>query len=940
MKRTVLSKTRDFNPIRLFIFVVMCFPFLTLLAQETSGTIQGQISDEFGALPGAQIKVKGSTKGAASGLSGDYAIPNLSSGSYTLVISYLGFQTIEDEVTIKSGEVLSRNYTMKPSSTELSEVIVSGAREGQHKALNQQRNADNIKQVVSLDLMGRFPDLNVAEALQRLPGVTIGRERGEGADVQLRGTPANFTNININGEQIMGTQEEGNRNAQLDVIPVDVLSSMEVIKTLTPDLDGDAIAGVVNMRTPTATSLKAKGAANLGAGYNDLRGKLNAIGNLSYGQRFFANENVPMGRLGLMASASYYQTKNGRDRIEAQRWRTFDFGEGIGEQAFPTDFRYRYLESVRTRTGLSATVDYKFDQYSFLIANVMYNNRDDDDTRYRKRFRMDGPEIQEDGSYYDDRARAYNQVLTRTQDVANMNYNLQGETRIGASTLDGAIFYTDSRRDYNSDMANFNSSRFPQTIRDIRTHYLQTEGDFNNASLYSFVDFESNDVVTHGNNTVFRLNLSVPYTLGSGTGVLKTGLKHKHLFNERYKPESSFYSEFTGDTPIGLADFIGKNQLDSSFMDNHLRFGPSVSPSAIDYFYANPNAFTTHQDITRMANESYFYEATENIFAGYVMTRLQFNKFMLLLGARIEQTNVDYAANIVESEGEDVWVSTTRINAKNDYAKILPNIQFKYDLDKTSLLRAALTFGYSRPNFTDLVPSRAVNVADEEVTIGNPNLDPAFATNLDLMYEKYLNNLGIISGGLFYKSIEKFQYSSESTIVGNEFEGASDYEGWFLYQTLNGETADVFGMEFNFQKNLTFLPGILKGLSIYTNYTYTHSNADTQDRKDLSLPGQAPHTANGTLSFAYKKFSLQGSANYNGSYVLSLGQTEEEDITRDDRLQIDVNASYRLTERLTLYTEAVNLTNAPQTDYYGDESRVYQKEFYSWWGRLGVKYRF
>lgn len=939
MKKQVSFRFRFLRSRWLLFFALSFLSVLTTSAQGTPASIHGQISDEFGTLPGAQVFIKGTTMGAATNLSGDYVIDNLPAGNYTLVVSYLGFTTIEDDVTVQAGEKLLRDYTMTQSSTELGEVVVSGVREGQYKALNQQRNADNIKQVVSLDLMGRFPDLNVAEALQRLPGVTIGRERGEGADVQLRGTPASFTNININGEQIMGTQEEGNRNAQLDVIPIDVLSSMEVIKTLTPDLDGDAIAGVVNMRTPTASSLKAKGSANLGVGYNNLREKPNAIGNFSYGQRFFADEKVPMGRLGVIATGSYFRTKNGRDRIEAKSWKTKDVGGDLGEIIYPTDFRYRYLESIRTRTGLSATVDYKFSPSTFVIANAMFNNRDDDDTRYRRRFRMDGPEIQEDGSYYDDRARAYNQVLTRTQDVKNANYSLQGETKIGTSTLDAAVFYTDSQRDYNSDAVSFNSGRFPMTNRDINTSYLQTEGDYNDSSIYSLNNFESNDVVTHGNNTVFRVNLSIPYRLGSGTGKIKTGLKSKSLFNERYRPSSSLYSEFSGDTSVLLTDFVGTNELDANFMDNHLNFGPNVSTSAIDYYYANPNNFTTNEDASRISADTFFYEATENVFAGYVMTQLQLDKLMILLGARIERTDVDYTANIVEQNGE-TWVSTTPITIENDYTKILPNLQFKYNLDKSSLIRAALSFGYSRPNFSDLVPSRSIGIDSEQITMGNPDLEPAFSTNLDLMYEKYFDDLGIISGGLFYKNIDKFQYTSQTNVIGNEFDGASNYEDWLLYQTLNGETAKVYGMELNFQKNLTFLPGVLKGLSFYGNYTYTYSSADTQDRKDLNLPGQAPHSANGTLSFAYKKFSIKGSANYNGTYVLSLGANEEEDITRDNRLQFDANAAYQLSKHWTIYTEALNLTNAAQFDYYGDKSRVYQKEFYSWWARMGVKYRF
>ena len=854
----------------------------------------------------------------------------------------MGFEESKARVTIVAGKTLEHNFVLKTSTKELSAVKVTGIVEGQRKALNQQRNADNIKQVVSLDLMGRFPDLNVAESLQRLPGVTIGRERGEGADVQLRGTPASYTNININGEQIMGTQPEGYRNAQLDVIPVDVLASMEVVKTLTPDLDGDAIAGVVNMKTPTAVRLKPSMSVNVGSGYNNLRSNLNTIANLSYGKRFFPTSDISNGRLGVIVNGSYFRTKNGRDRIEAQKWRTKDVGGDAGEVMFPTDIRYRYLESVRVREGLSSTIDYKFSPNTSLLGNFMYNDRDDDDTRYRRRFRMDNPELEDDGSFYDSKGRTYNQVMKRTQEVRNFDYDLQGKTRINNLSLDAALFYTDSRRNYYSGAANFNSGKYPLSISSITTTYLAPEGDHGNASRYTFDTFEKDDEITEGNNLVARLNMSLPYDLGKASGMFKAGVKSKQLNNKRYHPGSYIYSDFTGTDDEGsLTSFVGKEETSDKFMDNHLNFGFSVDPRALTYYYDNATTkFSEEDDVTRMTIDNYYYDAEEDVLAGYVMTKLQFEKTMLLLGVRVERTKVDYKANIVNQTSDNEWISTDPVSAKNHYVKVLPNLQLKYDLPKNSQIRGALTFGYSRPNFGDLVPARALDTDDEEITIGNPDLQPAFSTNLDLMYEKFLKHLGIISAGAFYKNIDKFQYLNESQITGDEFDGASDYEGWYLYQKLNGNAADVYGLELNLQMNLTFLPGILKGLSFAGNYTYTSSSADTQDRSGLKLPGQASNAANASLSFAFKGFTIQGNVNYNGSYVMSLGASKDEDVIRDSRVQLDMNTSYRINKRFTVYMEMLNLTNAPQSDYYGNKSHVYQQEYYSWWSRLGLKYQF
>jgi TonB-dependent receptor len=321
------------------------------------------------------------------------------------------------------------------------------------------------------------------------------------------------------------------------------------------------------------------------------------------------------------------------------------------------------------------------------------------------------------------------------------------------------------------------------------------------------------------------------------------------------------------------------------------------------------------------------------------MNRIQFNKWMLLAGLRVEKTSVDYKGNIVEQDINGAWVSTTPATKKTDYTKFLPNLQAKYDLNKSTVVRSGVTFGYSRPNFTDLVPGRIISVLGQSVTDGNPNLQPAFATNFDLGIEKYLSNLGILSAGAFYKKVDKFQYNSVVVLQGNEFPNANLYTGWQYYQTLNGNTANVYGLELNAQANLTFLPGFLKGFSVLANYTYAHSKADAQFRKGLRLPGQAEHTANASLSYNYKGFTIQGNLNYNGSYTVLLGSDDASDVIQASRVQVDVNTSLRLNSRWTVYAESLNLTNAPQIQYFGERSRIYQKQYYSFWGRAGVKFR-
>ncbi|WP_199539350.1 TonB-dependent receptor [Dyadobacter luteus] len=920
----------------------------SVFAQQNTGNIKGQITGSSGEiLPGASVFIKGTTYGVATDLSGNYTLLNVPVGEQIISVVYMGFKSSEQNVSVVGGRTVFLNVRMSSDDLNLSEVTVTAAQEGQRKALNQQRNSDNIKQVISADLMGRFPDLNVAESLQRLPGVTIGRNSsGEGATVQMRGTPGNFTNINVNGEQIMGTQEDGSRNAQLDVIPVNVLSSMEVVKTLTPDLDGDAIAGVINMKTPTASSLQPKLSVDLGAGYNNLRSNLNGIGNISAGKRFFANDKNPNGRLGIMATGSYFRTKNGYDEIRAQVWEANDYGKG--SIYFPTDIRLLYVENQRTRTGTSATIDYSFSPTTNIIANVMYSNHFNELTRYRKRTRMQTARnvLTEQGEYTNSRGRGYNEIKSATEDNSSLNFNIQGETVIGSVKLDAGVFMNESEFVNRSGIYNFITGNIPLAISDISTDYLSAYGtDWkNNASLYTYNTVERDWWNTKGKNLTARLNASVPYKIGNNSAFFKAGAKVKRMHNQRSRPDETVVTTYAGAAAAGnLTNFSGNPEISSDLLDGNTNFGLGVDKDkTISFLDQNLGTalFPINVGATRNSIDSYYYDAVETVSSGYIMNRIQFNKLMFLVGARIEQTKVDYKGNVIQTDVDGNWVSTTPNQKKNDYIKVLPNIQFKYDLDKSSLLRAALTYGYSRPNFVDLVPGRVISLLSETVTDGNPELQPAFATNFDLMYEKYLSNLGIISGGLFYKKINKFQYNSVFALAGDEFEGAERYTGWRWFRTLNGNTANVYGMELNLQANLTFLPGILKGLSVLANYTYTHSNADAQFRKDLRLPGQAKHTANGSLSFNHKRLTMQANLNYNGSYTVLLGDQDATDVIRHDRIQIDANASYRITDKISIYAEAQNIGKAPQVDYFGERDRIYQKQFYSFWGRAGVKLRF
>lgn len=934
------------------ISLILLFSYFLLLVAsaraQSTGSISGRVADKDGvALPGASVHIKGTTITVGTSQTGIYSILNLAPGAYTVITSYMGFETNEASVTLKASEKYNLDITLQLGKTGLRTVLVTASREGQAKALNQQRMADNIKQVISADLMGRFPDLNVAEALQRLPGITISRNKGEGATIQLRGTPGGFTNINVNGEQVMGTQESGERNASLDGVSLDVLNSMEVTKTLTPDMDGDAIAGAVNMRTPVAGSGKQKLKLELAGNYNGMSQKAGHVANLSYGTRMVKTAANPNGRLGMLVTGSTYRTKNSYDALNAEVWQAKDFNDGNGLTYFPTDIRMVKYIGERKREGLSGTVDYVFSPSASIVANAMYNHLEDITERYRKRTRMQTSNTTRvaGAPYKTSKGRSYNEYRDQDEETTNLNLSLTGEFAIGKLKIDAGGFYNRSKYISEANAYNFQTGNIPLEITDISSDYPEIGGSNwkTDGSLFNYNAVEIDNGNIRGNNLVGRLNFTIPYSIGGNTAQIKFGGKYKRMHNERFRPANAGSYAYAGASADGkLSKFSGDPSLDDDFLDGHYQFGLGVDAAATrDFFnkFRYTPTFNFNINGQRLSIDPFYYDAVEEVASGYMMNRIQFKKLMLLAGVRAEYTDVNYDGNIVEQDATEAWVKTTPVNAGNHYLKILPNVQAKYDIDKTTLIRGAVTFGYSRPTFPDLVPGRVINNLGQTITDGNPNLDPAFSTNLDLMAEKYLNNLGILSAGVFYKSIDKFQYKSVMQLKGDEFPGAASYVDWQWFRTLNGDKASVFGVELNAQANLTFLPGILKGFSIMANFTYTKSNADAQLRKDLRLPGQASSCANGSLSFNYKKFTIQGNVNYNGSYTVALGAEDATDIIRDSRVQLDANASYMFSNNFTIYTEVVNLTNAPQRTYFGAEDRIYGKQYYSTWGRLGMKLR-
>lgn len=920
------------------------------VARAQTGSIGGVVRDATTGelLPGAMILIEGTNLGAASGLDGRYSIMGVPVGERELRFSYLGYETFGCKVVVEQGKQAVQDVSLVGASDVLGEVLITGQLEGQQRALNQQRTADNIKNVVSADLIGRFPDLNVAEALQRVPGVNITRDRGEGTNVSLRGTPAHFTAININGEQMPSTQDNGARNESLDLVPADQLASMEVVKAITSDMDGDAIGGSINLRTPKAASEAWQLKAEAGGGYNSLSQRYNGIGRLKVGKRWLG------GKLGTLAGFSYFETDNEADELEVV-WSAFGDTpvrslEGDGDTVVIENREISDIRNQRTRLGATFTLDYQIAPGHELVFNWMYARRGDVDERNRLNMFLNesagvswvsldtilGTELRRD-------------VSLREYFSENFSYNLEGRHQMGQWHLDWGLYLADSRREEASlggrfergaanrvDLVVTNGSIYQDFAR-FRT--INTETDFFDPFLINEVNrYDRVDLALEASNMVAKANLMRQYQLGAASGQLKTGVKIRRQTNNRRRQNDLYnYSDPNRviDPREGYASLTGRYE-DEDFLNGHLRFGSSIAPDRFRQFVEeNERLFNFDQVRSNRNTFNDTYQAEETILAAYAMNRLQMGKLMVLAGLRFETNSVRYdafAVNNVTGEADPLTDGT-------DYGFLLPNIHLKYAVSQLTNLRAAATWSYARANFDDLVPYLRIDEEGANVQAGNPNLLPGAAFNLDLMGERYLGNVGILSAGLFYKRIRDFQFTRNLRFLrpGDPF--YETFPGYQFRQEQNGEMAEVYGLEINVQSSLSFLPKPLDGLGVFFNYTLAESVANTSDRSGISLPGQARHTGNAALSYDYKGFSIKASLNYNGSFLREVAGESRNDLVQLARLQLDLNTSLRINEYLRVFAEFLNLTNAPAIQYQGTRERVAEYAFFGWWNRFGLSFR-
>ncbi len=901
---------------------------LTMQGADSGGSrlLKGRILDnEHNPLPGAVVILDGKAHSAVADADGFYSFSNLESGTHRLNISYLGFVPVSQAIVLADTDV-TQDIIMSDSSKELNEVVVTGVFSGQQRAINAQKSNINVTNIVSADQIGKFPDSNIGDALKRISGINVQYDQGEARFGQVRGTPADFSSVTINGSRIPSAEGDI-RNVQLDLIPSDMIQTIEVNKTLMPDQDGDAIGGSINLVTknsPRRLTLNAVA----GTGYNWISRKAQMNFGLTIGNRFFND------RLGIMVSASYNNAPSGSYNTE------FIWGKDDAGKLYLSDYQIRQYYVTRERQSYSLSADWKFNDFNKIWFKGIFNNRNDWENRYRTTLKDITPDgvadvrVQTKGGSHDNR----NARLERQR---TMDFTLGGENRLGFLSLDWRIGYAHASEERpNERYIDFRLKKqhFSFDLSNPRTPFATPD---EGSTMLLDDKFSLKDLTQQQEDiTEQDLKASLDFkTRLSDRSKLKFGFK----FVNKTKDKEIDYYEYT---PVDKKGF-NKDALAHSVNESTDRFMPSSRYQTGSFiskqFLGSLNLddaslFEKAQVAEELAGN---YNARENVTAGYIRLDSRITDNLNFTGGlRVENTALRYTGRIYDDESGTVSKTDPE---SSSYINFLPSMIFKWDVNKDFMIRAGYNQSISRPKYSALVPGMNIKRGDNEIVIGNPGLKATTSHNIDLNAEYYWKSIGLVSAGLFYKRIEGF--------IVDEVSFNHEYEGhvWTKFtQPKNGGNANIFGAEFSYQRDFSFIAPALRCVGLYGTYTYTHSRVTDfnfegrENEKGLSLPGSPEHTANVSLYFEKFGLSARLSFNYASDFIDEMGASKFYDRYYDSVKYMDFNISYTFGKKtkFTIYADCTNLLNQPLRYYQGSKDLTMQQEYYGVKINGGIKVSF
>ncbi|ASP40967.1 TonB-dependent receptor [Bacterioplanes sanyensis] len=904
---------------------------------NADGILEGRVINAAGdgQLTGAVVRIEELQRETLAGQGGRFRLPSLKAGEYTLSV-HLGQQQLDRRSIVINDDQITREHIVLSADALLEEVLVIGQAAQMQRALDRQRYADNLINAVNADAIGQLPDNNAAEALQRVPGISIERDQGEGRFVRVRGISPDLNSVSVNGTQLPAP-EAGRRAVALDVLPADLISSLVVTKALTPDMDANAIGGSIEVESISA--LDRDGlfyTVRAEASYDQLTEQTSPAYALTAGNTF---ELARQQRLGIAAAFSYDQHKFGSDNVETGA--AWDLSE---QDAALEELEQRDYRIERERLGAALNMDYQLSTNHRFFWRSLYSSFRDDEQRLANVIEFgELSASDEPGEFeFDGKARAAGETglaevkrelkdREETQEI--LASTLGGEHFLGAWTVEYAVGYSQAKEDEPSSLdgavfkqenvggMGFTNSRKPRLI---------SSDDYVNSSAYELDDVEYSQALTEDTHISGRLDISRDLFIGRYPALLKFGAKS----SQREKTQRIDEFKFEDWSDHGISDAqLTLDQYLSASPDYELgRFGPGISSGAVRGLLTglNKNDFFDAE-----ASRAASYDIHENIYAAYVMGRIEMDAWMLLAGVRHESTQQDFDGTGVDGDG-----NFTAIDDDHHYGHTLPSLHARYELLDGTQIRASWTQAVVRPTFEQMSPSFVDD--GEEAELGNTQLNAMQANNLDLSVEHYMGTAGVVSAALFYKDIRDFIFATD---LAGSSERWQDYDEVATYR--NGDDASITGLELAYSQKMNQLPAPLDGVLIAANLTVSDSEADivtfdggNASRRSIDLPNQSDVTGNIIIGYEKHGLMLRLASNYKSQYLLEVEDlaSKDGDVYQDAQTQIDFSSSYNLTEQLKLTFDIANVTDEPYYTYQRNERYNAQYEQYGPTYRLGLSY--
>jgi TonB-dependent receptor len=936
---------------------VVHFPLLCALlaasavAQNDHGMISGRAVDPGGAvLHGAQVRLQPGDISLATNLQGEFTISGLGPGEYTLTISYLGFATSIQQVRISPGEVSRVETRMKVSGGQ-EEVTVMGDRpHGEAEAINRQRVSDDILQVLPADVITSLPNANIADAVGRLPSVTLERDEGEGKYVQIRGTEPRLNNVTIDGINVP-SPEAGVRQVKLDTIPADIVESVEVSKTLAANQDGDAIGGTVNLVTKTAGDLPTLTVDGIGGFTPILNTRYIGQVNGTVGQRLGANK-----KLGVLFSGSY--DYNGRGINDIEPAPDPGFASPYYDSIDLREYRYK-----RTRYGFGGSLDYKLGEGSGVHMHYFVSDFKDYGDKWVYTLNDGGApnfstsnRLPDYGIY--DLALGGKHVFTKSWLSWELSVSRGRQT--AAAGNPGVDFQYNGTTTLSDGVTPLCSYAGAQNIHLPQFSPACTAAGtpFFDPNQWTLLDVNTTSGITSQINLQGAVSYARNYHAGSHSSTFEFGFKVRngHKGQDAYSP--TYDQNFSANPPPGppMTQFL-TGLSDSNYYFGAYKIGPVTNFGKITGDLANlqnQGILQLDEGATHLASDASNYDLTERVSAGYAMNTIEFGRFRLQTGLRVEATQLDTRGYIVSNDVNGNYLSTTPAIAGTWYWNPMPSVQLRYRITDNSDLRAVYGRGISRPDPYDTIPYVTLDPSSTppSVSVGNPDLKPEHANSYDLLYEHYLKPFGEFQAGFFYKRLSApiYYVDNPNLAAGNPY--YNQYPGYHLDYIINGVNARLYGMEASYIQHLGFLPGAWNGFGLSANFSWTGSRAGTLPVRsdDPALQRQAPLTWNFSPTYDKGRFSARLGTTYNSKSIFQYqweaqnpqcntnGNCEDPgnfgpkgpagDIYLLPHLQVDAQASYRVRKSLTVLVQGLNLTDEVFGFYNGSPWYIIQREYY------------